>query len=66
VYASPICAEGRVFAFDREGKGAVFAAGREFKLLGESKLDGSVEAAPIASGKALYVRTSKALYRIEK
>ena len=66
VYASPICAEGRVFAFDREGKGAVFAAGREFKLLGESKLDGSVEAAPIASGKALYVRTAKALYRIEK
>ncbi len=66
VYASPICAEGRVIACDREGKGVVFAAGREFKLLGESKLDGSIEAAPIASGKALYVRTSKALYRIEK
>ena len=43
----------------------VFAASREFKLLGESKLDGSVEAAPIALGKALFVRTSKALYRIE-
>ncbi|MBI5801700.1 MAG: PQQ-binding-like beta-propeller repeat protein [Verrucomicrobia bacterium] len=66
VYASPISAEGNVYAFDREGKGVVFAAGREFKLLGESKLDGSIEAAPIAAGKALYVRTSKALFRIEK
>ena len=65
VYASPICAEGRVYACDREGKGVVFEAGREFKLLGEGKLDGSIEAAPIASGKALYVRTAKALYRIE-
>ncbi len=66
VYASPIGAEGHVYAFDREGKGVVFAASREFKLLGESKLEGSIEAAPIAVGKALYVRTSKALYRIEK
>lgn len=65
VYASPIVSEGHVYAFDREGKGVVFAASREFKLLGESKLDGSVEAAPIALGKALFVRTSKALYRIE-
>ena len=65
VYASPICAEGRVYACDRDGKGAVFTAGREFKLLGESKLEGSIETAPIAAGKSLYIRTSKALYRIE-
>ncbi|PAW81010.1 MAG: quinonprotein alcohol dehydrogenase [Pedosphaera sp. Tous-C6FEB] len=65
VYGSPISAEGRVYAFDREGKGVAFSAGREFKLLGEGKLDGSIEAAPIAVGKALYVRTAKALYRLE-
>ena len=66
VYASPISSEGHVYACDREGKCVVFAAAPEFKLLGESKLDGTIEAAPIAIGKALYVRTSKALYRIEK
>ena len=65
VYASPILAEGRIYAFDREGKGVVLDAAREFKLLGEGKLDGSIEAAPAAVGKALYVRTAKALYRLE-
>ena len=34
-------------------------------VLGEGKLDGSIEAAPAAVGKALYVRTAKALYRLE-
>ncbi len=66
VYASPVCAEGRVYASDREGKTAVFAAAREFKLLGEGKLEGTIEAAPAVSGKALFIRTSSALYRIEK
>ncbi|MST01281.1 MAG: quinonprotein alcohol dehydrogenase [Pedosphaera sp.] len=66
MYASPIFSEGRVYACDREGKGVVFAAAREFKLLGESKLEGTIEASPAADGKSLYIRTSKALYRIEK
>jgi outer membrane protein assembly factor BamB len=66
VYASPICAEGRIYACDRDGNTAVFAAGREFKVLGESKLEGSIEASPAAVGKALFIRTSAALYRIEK
>ena len=66
MYASPVFSEGRIYACDREGKGAVFTATREFKLLGESKLDGTIEASPAVDGKALYLRTSKALYRIEK
>jgi len=66
VYASPVLAGGRVYACDRDGKTVVFAAGREFKLLGESKLEGSIEAAPAVSGQALFLRTSQALYRIEK
>jgi outer membrane protein assembly factor BamB len=66
VYASPVLAGGRVYACDRDGKTAVFAAGREFKLLGEGKLEGSIEAAPAVSGNALFLRTSQALYRIQK
>ena len=65
VYASPVFAEGHVYAADREGKCVVFAAAPEFKLLGESKLDGPIEASPAISGKALYLRTAKTLYRIE-
>lgn len=66
VYASPVLADGRVYAADREGKCVVFAAAPEFKLLGESKLDGPIEASPAISGKALYLRTAKTLYRIEQ
>jgi len=66
VYASPVFAEGRIYAADREGKCVVLAAAPEFKLLGESKLDGPIEASPAASGKALYLRTAKSLYRIEQ
>lgn len=66
VYASPVFAEGRIYAADREGKCVVFAAAPEFKLLGESKLDGPIEASPAISGKALYLRTAKTLYRIEQ
>jgi outer membrane protein assembly factor BamB len=67
VYGSPICAEGRVYATDRDGKTVVFAAAREFKLLGEGKLDDNLGAAsPAVSGKALFIRTISALYQIEK
>jgi outer membrane protein assembly factor BamB len=65
VYASPVFAEGRIYAADREGRCVVLAAAPEFKLLGESKLDGPIEASPAISGKALYLRTAKTLYRIE-
>ncbi len=66
VYASPILVEGRVYACDREGNTAVFEAGRQFKLLGQSKLEGSIEASPAAVGDALFIRTSNALYCIGK
>ena len=66
VYGSPICAEGRVYATDRDGKTVVLAAAPEFKLLGEGKLDDVAGgASPAVSGKAIYIRTIQALYRIE-
>ena len=66
IYASPILAEGRVYACDREGKTVVLEAGREFKLLGESQLEGTIEAGPVAVGDSLFIRTSKALYCVGK
>jgi outer membrane protein assembly factor BamB len=64
--ASPILAEGRIYALSEEGKTVVFEAGREFKKLAENKLADGFMASPAVSGKALFLRTKKALYRVEQ
>ena len=64
--ASPISAEGRIYFFDRDSKATVIQAGREFKLLAENKLDDGLMASAAVSGKALFLRTRTALYRVEK
>ncbi len=64
--ASPIFADGRIYVFSEEGKAAVLAPGREFKLLAENKLDGGFMASPAVSGKALFLRTKTHLYRVEE
>ena len=63
--ASPLYADGRIHLFRREGETVVIQPGRAYKLLAENKLDGQIMASPAAVGRALYLRTDKALYRIE-
>jgi len=62
--ASPLLAAGRIYVCSEEGKVAVLAAGREFKLLAENKLDGGFMASPAVSGNALFLRSKTHLYRI--
>jgi outer membrane protein assembly factor BamB len=62
--ASPINAEGRVYAADENGKVSVFAADRKFKLLAANKIDAGCMASPAAVGDALYLRTKTHLYCI--
>ncbi|MBN2138388.1 MAG: PQQ-binding-like beta-propeller repeat protein [Sedimentisphaerales bacterium] len=64
--ASLLYADGRIYCFDKEGKTFVFAAGREFELLAENKLDSGFMASPAVSGGSLILRTVSDLYRIEK
>lgn len=64
--ASPIVAEGRIYALSEDGRTVVFEAGRDFKKLAENKLSDGFMASPAVSGKALFLRTKKALYRIEQ
>ena len=64
--SSPIYADGRIYSCNELGKTAVIAAGREFKMLAENKLDDGIMASPAVAGKALYLRTKTALYRIEE
>ena len=63
--ASPIYADGKIWACNEEGKVHVFAASREFKKLAENQLADGFMASPAVSDNALYLRSKTALYRIE-
>jgi outer membrane protein assembly factor BamB len=63
--ASPVFADGRIYVINVEGKAVVFEAGRQYKVLAENKLPEGSMGSPAISGKALYIRTKSALYRIE-
>jgi outer membrane protein assembly factor BamB len=64
--ASPIAANGRIYAFNEDGKTTVFEATREMKVLAENNLDDGFMASPAIDGDALIVRTKTHLYRIEE
>ncbi|MEM7235903.1 MAG: PQQ-binding-like beta-propeller repeat protein, partial [Planctomycetota bacterium] len=63
--SSLLYADGKVFAANRTGVTTVFRPGKEFDLVSKNELDGRIMATPVAVGRALYIRTDKALYRIE-
>ena len=64
--ASPLYAEGRVYCFSEEGKVTVLEAGREYRVLAVSELEGGFMASPAVAGRALFLRTKTHLYRIEQ
>lgn len=55
----------RVYGFDQNGKGFVFAAKDEYEVLAENQLPEGCMASPAVLGDALIVRTKTHLYRIE-
>lgn len=63
--ASPIFANGRIYVCSEEGKVAVLAAERQFKLLAENSLPDGFMASPAVSGNSLFLRTRTHLYRID-
>jgi outer membrane protein assembly factor BamB len=63
--ASPIAADGRIYFFSEDGRATVIEAGPAFKVLAENTLDDGFMASPAVNGRALYLRTRSALYRIE-
>lgn len=64
--ASPIAGDGRLYFCSEEGKTVVVSTGREFKKLAENTLADGFMASPAVSGKALFLRTKSALYRVEQ
>lgn len=64
-WASPISADGKLYIPNQEGNTLVLAAGKEYKLLAENKLDIGCTASPAVVGNALILRTRTHLYRVE-
>jgi outer membrane protein assembly factor BamB len=63
--SSPLFAGGRIYVGNRDGDTFVVQPGRTFSLEATNRLTGSIMATPAAVGRALYLRTDAALYRIE-
>ncbi len=63
--SSPVFADGKIFVFSREGECTVIKPGRTFQEIATNQLDGGFYASAAAINNTLYLRTDKALYRIE-
>jgi outer membrane protein assembly factor BamB len=63
--ASPIASEGRIWFASREGLVSVIPVAKTFQVESQGTLDGTIMASPVASGRALFIRTDQALYRLE-
>ncbi|HZM03549.1 MAG TPA: PQQ-binding-like beta-propeller repeat protein [Candidatus Saccharimonadales bacterium] len=63
--ASDLYGDGRIYYFSQEGKSTVLKAGRTFEPLATNQLADGFMASPAVAGRALYLRTRSALYRIE-
>ncbi len=60
--ASPLLADGKLYAISEEGITSVVKAGPRFELLAENVLDGYTLSSPVATGNQLLIRTQQALY----
>ena len=63
--AAPILADGKIIICNREGETFVVRPGPAFQLLATNRLNGRIMASPVAVDNALYLRTDKALYRVQ-
>lgn len=64
-FASPLFADGHIYAWNVQGETKVLAASDEFKLLATNKLDAPIRATPAIACGSIFLRTTAALYRIQ-
>lgn len=65
--SSPIVAGDKLILASREGVINLVKAGPKFEILSQNTLDGTpIMASPVTDGEALFIRTEKALYRIQQ
>jgi len=61
-YASPVAADGKIYAVSEEGKATVIEAGAEWRVLTVNDLGDGCKGTPAIAGGKLYVRTYATLY----
>lgn len=64
--ASLLHADGRIYVPSRTGVTAVIEPGKVFKLIARNELPGQIMASQAIAGRAMFLRTDAALYRIEE
>jgi outer membrane protein assembly factor BamB len=64
--ASPIATSNRIYFPDEDGKTIVIEAGDEYKEIAQNDLGEMTLASPAVAGDALFFRTQKRLYRIQR
>ena len=62
--ASPILADGKVYATSEDGNTTVYRTGRQFEILATNSLPGYTLSTPSAAGGHLYIRAGGILYAI--
>ena len=63
-WASPVIADGKIYACSQEGKVSVIQANPELDVLATNELDEGIIASPAIAGEALLIRTKTHLYCI--
>jgi outer membrane protein assembly factor BamB len=66
IYASPVCASGRIYIIGRDGTTLVLKHGDKLEVLATNRLDDPIDASPAMVGKQLFLRGEKYLYCIEE
>ena len=64
--ASPVLADGKIYAINEEGTTTVIKAGGEFEILSVNKLNDYTLASPAVVGDQIFIRTANYLYCIGK
>jgi len=62
--ASPLVADGKLYATNEDGVTSVVKAGAAFELLAENTLEGFTVSSPAAASGQLFIRTASRLYAI--
>jgi len=61
-YSSPVWAAGKIYVFDRKGKGYVFKAGRKLEPIAVNTLPAGAFATPVILGGKIIIRTMTDIY----
>ena len=64
-WSAPFIANGKIYFHSEEGVTTVIEDGRNFKIVSENKINGKLMSSAAVSDGAIFLRSDKALYRIE-